>query len=391
MSSEHIDHRPLKKPFAGYEATDTKRRQKWLEERLGIDYSETIYPEPEQLQGIIEYHAGFIPVPMAVASPLHIEGTYARGRFAVPLCTLEGALVMSMCRGMLATSMCGGIQTQYVRQELSRSPAFVFSSAKEAQEFIQWVSKNTQKLKEVAESTTRYGKLIRIDPYLVHRWAVLDMIYETGNAAGQNMVTIATEAACKYMVNHFPVTYLLESGFNSDKKPSSRNLLKGRGHSVVAHAKISRNVLKRVLQVSEKTAYLLHMVSLPLAHLAGSLGNHLHISNSLAAIYLATGQDIACVAENALGHTQLILSDSELEVYVTTPSLTVGTVGGGTRLPMQRKNLELLGCSEGEHASKKFAEIIAASALCLELSLLSAISSGTFSQAHEIYGRKKDE
>lgn len=379
----------LSKPPGGYTKEDTQKRQVWVQAKKGIDVSTPLYPEAEDLQGIIEYHTGFVPVPMAIASPLHINGVYAKGTFAVPLCTLEGALVMSMCRGMLATSLCGGIETQYIRQEVSRGPAFLFKNAGESNKFVQWVNDHYDAIKVAAESTTRFGKLKRIDPFFVHHWVVLDMVYETGDAAGQNMVTIATNAACSYIEKQYPVTFLLESGFNSDKKPSARNLVRGRGHFVIAQAEISHNVLKRVLRISKQDAYLLQTMSLPIAHLIGSLGNHLHISNTLAAVYIATGQDAACVGENSLGHTQLILTDTGLQINLTLPSLTIGTVGGGTRLPMQRRNLELLGCSEDKHASRKFAEIICASTLCLELSLLSAISSGTFSQSHETYGRKK--
>ncbi len=379
----------LSKPPGGYTEEDTKKRQAWLKAKRNVDVSTIDYPEAEELQGIIEYHSGFVPIPLALASPLHIHGIYAEGEFVVPLCTLEGALVMSMCRGMLATSLCGGIQTQYIQQEVSRGPAFIFNSAKESHDFVQWVKNNYDAIKKAAESTTRFGKLKRIDPHFIHRWVVLDMVYETGNAAGQNMVTIATNAACGYIKSQYPVRFLLESGFNSDKKASARNLVQGRGHFVIAQAEISDNVLKRVLRVSKDDVNLLQMMSLPIAHLVGLLGNHLHISNTLAAIYIATGQDAACVGENSLGHTQLIFTETGMQVHVTLPSLTIGTVGGGTRLPVQRRNLELLGCAEGEDASRKFAEIIAASTLCLELSLLSAISSGTFSQSHETYGRKK--
>jgi hydroxymethylglutaryl-CoA reductase (NADPH) len=124
------------------------------------------------------------------------------------------------------------------------------------------------------------------------------------------------------------------------------------------------------------------------AQAIGILGNNLHVANALTAIYLATGQDTACVAENAVAFTQASPRGDGLTIRLTLPSLTVGTVGGGTRMPAQRRNLTLLGCHEGRHASRKLAEIVAACALGLELSLMAAVVSGTFAEAHGKYGRK---
>ena len=113
----------------------------------------------------------------------------------------------------------------------------------------------------------------------------------------------------------------------------------------------------------------------------------MHVSNALTAIYLATGQDTACVAENSIGHYQIEPLENEVKFRLTLPSLTVGTVGGGTRLSPQHQNLKLLGCDVGNDAAKKLAEIICASALALEISLFSALASHTFTRAHMKYGR----
>ncbi len=113
----------------------------------------------------------------------------------------------------------------------------------------------------------------------------------------------------------------------------------------------------------------------------------MHVANALAAIYLATGQDIACVAENAVGTAEFELRNKDdLYATLTMPSISVGTVGGGTRLKQQKVNLEMLGCS-GKNSSKKLAEIVCACALALELSLGGAIVSDEFAQSHAEYGR----
>ncbi|MFQ5677746.1 MAG: hydroxymethylglutaryl-CoA reductase, partial [bacterium] len=76
-----------------------------------------------------------------------------------------------------------------------------------------------------------------------------------------------------------------------------------------------------------------------------------------------------------------------LYATLTMPSISVGTVGGGTRLRQQKRNLEMLGCT-GKNSSKKLAEIVCACALALEISLGGAIVSDEFAQSHAAYGRK---
>ena len=376
------------KPPGGTQAKDRDRRIRWVEKNTGVDLTGTPLPETAELPGIIENHVGFVPLPMSIASPLVVQGTYAQGEFAVPLATLEGTLTLSMTRGLLALAMSGGCRTVHLKQELSRSPAFVLPSISETGPFLEWVNAHLGMLRAAAESTTRYGRLLRIDTVPLQNWMVLDFVYDTGNAAGQNMVTLATEAACQVIQKETGYPYYLESGFNSDKKPSRRTLSAGRGHAVSVEAQLSRDVLE-FLGLTAQSVLDFQQLAVTTAQAIGIQGNNLHVANALTAIYLATGQDAACVAENAVAFTQATLWEEEgLTLRMTLPSLTVGTVGGGTRLPAQQRNLTLLGCQEGPHAARKLAEIIAASALALELSLMAAVVSGTFATAHEKYGRK---
>ena len=150
---------------SGYSKKDTLDRLNWLEEKTGMCFDQTPTNEPEDLKGIIENHVGFLPIPMGIAGPLIINGEYAQGEFTVPVCTLEGTLAISMSRGMYATTLSGGISTQYIKQELSRSPVFVFNSLKESSDFMKWVDTHFVEIKKIAESTTNYGKLLRIDQY----------------------------------------------------------------------------------------------------------------------------------------------------------------------------------------------------------------------------------
>jgi len=373
---------------SGYLSDDSKRRVTWLQDKTGFNYRDLQGDEPEDLKGIIENHIGYMNIPMAIAGPLLLEGQYAKGEFYVPICTLEGTLAISMSRGMYAASASGGIKVMHTKQELSRAPVFIFENLTDSSEFMKWVEKNYNKIKKVAETTTRYGKLLRIDQYPIQNYVVLDIVFDTGNAAGQNMVTLGAKVACDFIKEQTGNEFILESGFNSDKKASSRNMIMGRGHSIVAETTIEHSVLKRVLGARPKDLEKLQQVGPTITAMAGTTGCHLHVSNALTAIYLATGQDTACVAENAIGHFQTEPVDHGVKYRLTLPSLTIGTVGGGTRLKSQQQNLELLGCQNGEFSSRKLAEIIGASTLALEISLMSAIATDTFTKAHMKYGRK---
>lgn len=383
-SSRHT----MGKPPRGYESADSQRRREWLTKNLGMNFESLPEPEPEDLQGIIENHVGFIPMPMSVAAPLVIDGTYAQGEFAVPVCTLEGTLTLSMTRGLLAIAMAGGCKTIHVRQELSRSPYFVMPSVSDTRAFLDWVTSHFNAIREVAESTTRHGKLLRIDPLPLQNWVILDFVFDTGEAAGQNMVTIASDEACRFIEKHTGRRFYIESGYNSDKKPSRRNLMTGRGHGVIVEFTLPEHVLS-FLGVTQQGIIEFQEMAMSAAQSVGMLGNNLHLANALSAIYLATGQDAACVAENAVAFSQATATEAGLYCRMTLPSLTVGTVGGGTRLPIQRRNLQMLGCDGQRYSSRKLAEIIAAAAIALEISLLSAVVSGTFAEAHNKYGRPK--
>ena len=371
----------------GYASKDTDKRLDWLSEKIGFDYDSDLSITPEDLKGIIENHIGFMKIPMAVAGPLKIDGKYAKGEFYVPICTLEGTLAISMTRGMIATHRCDGIRVSHIKQELSRAPVFTFDNLNKSADFMSWIDENFSEIKSIAESTTNYGKLLRIDQYPIQNYVILDFILDTGNAAGQNMVTLAAKNSCDYIKEKTGAEFFLESGFNSDKKASARNMIMGRGHSVIAETTISNSVIRSILDVDIANLKKYQEIGPTTTRLAGTEGCHLHISNALTAIYLATGQDTACVAENSIGHSQIEPQENDVKFRLTLPSMTIGTVGGGTRLSPQQQNLKLLGCDTGDTAARKLAEIICASALALEISLFSALASHTFTRAHMKYGR----
>ncbi|MFM1800751.1 MAG: hypothetical protein RJA81_103 [Planctomycetota bacterium] len=384
---EKAEQTRLSKPPGGFQEKASQKRRDWVSNVTGTDLNFSPLPKPEDLRGIIENHVGYMPVPMAVAGPLVIDGTYAKGEFIIPVCTVEGTLVLSMTRGMMAFAEAGGCKTVHLRQELSRSPGFIMPSITDIPGFINFVQFHEDQIRLVAESTTRYGKLLRIEPVPLQNFVILDFVYDTANAAGQNMVTIATEAACRLISEKTGYPYFLESGYNSDKKPSRRNFADGRGHAVAMEVTLPSHVLDYMGVTAQSVLEFQQMAQVS-SHAMGGLGTNLHAANGLTSLYLAFGQDTACVAENAVAISQAkATDDGGLTCLMTFPSLTVGTVGGGTRLPAQLRNLEMVGCSEGENSSKKLAEIIAAATAALEFSLLAAVVSGTFAKAHATYGR----
>ena len=383
----------MKFPKGGYCETDLIQRKSWLSNKYNVSFNEQSPILPSTYRGLIENQVDEIHLPMSVAGPLRINGTYAKGEFYVPLCTLEGTLTLSMTRGFKVTSLSNGIKTCHIKQELSRSPIFIFSDIDYLHGFIKWIENNFMKIKEVSESTTRHGKLIRIDKYPIQNRLILDFVFYTAEAAGQNMVTFATQTAINFIKDSaIPglKNCFIESNFNGDKNSSHKNLMHGRGHYVIASAVIDNKLIKKFLRVGvdefEKFFINAYLGSV----MAGVNSPNLHVANALSAIYLATGQDIACVAENSLGIVSYENQNGNLYASLTLPSLSIGTVGGGTRLPKQKRNLELLGCSpENKDSSKKLAEIICASALALELSLSGAVGSDEFADAHMAFGRER--
>lgn len=388
----------LRKPPKGWENESTEKRVQWLKEKKGIDYSKILYDEPKDLKGIIENHVGYTTIPTALASPLVLRGDYAKGEFIVPVCTVEGALVYSLTRGMLATAD-EGITVHHYFQKISRAPGFLLKNKEGVHKLSKFIDDHFKEFKEHAESTSSYAKLVEIQKIIDNNAIVLELYFYTDNAAGQNMVTIASRAVVQFVLKNFDVerNYLqdsfIESGVNSDKKMSHRSFVNGRGHFVVATCHVREKTLRRLLNVTSEYLLYAYKCVTVYGYLVGIIGIQFHISNALAAIYLATGQDVACVAENAAGLFFVEKAPDGDGVLITQklPSVTVGTVGGGTKLASQRRNLEIIGCNGGPNSSKKLAEIIVASTLCLELSLFCSIMDDTFTHAHARYGRHHEE
>ena len=348
--------------------------------------------EPEVLTGNVEGFAGVAQVPIGFAGPLRVNGEHAQGEFYVPLATTEGTLVASYNRGMRLAREAGGILTTVLDDAMQRAPCFVFRDARAARAFGVWVERNFTAIKAKAEETTGFGRLRNIEQYAVSKMRFLRFDFTTGDAAGQNMVTKATRHACAWMqeqgiegLEHFA----LAANLDTDKKHSLLNSLHTRGKRVVAEITLPPRLIEEVMHTTARALFAQRQLSNMGSLLSGSISNGAHYANAITAMFIACGQDAANVAESSAGFSYGELKeDGAYYLSITIPSLIVATYGGGTGLPTQRECLEVLG-AYGQDKVLKFAEIVAATVLCGELSLGSAIVSDQWVSSHEALGRNR--
>jgi hydroxymethylglutaryl-CoA reductase (NADPH) len=376
-----------------YSADAVRERQAFVERFAGVtlEHVRQASFDPHAVQGNCEHFTGVAQIPLGFAGPLRIHGEHAQGEFLIPLATSEGTLVASYDRGMKVLNLSGGVTCTVVGDAMQRAPVFVFRDARGARDFVAWVQANRTKIAEEAEATSRVAKLQDIDCYLSNKFAYLRFNFSTGDAAGQNMVGRATFAGCSWILDNYPAVerFYLESNFATDKKASQVNIMRTRGKRVTAEAVVKRDVLVQQMRVEPETLAYHYNVANVGALLSGANNNGLHSANAITAMFIATGQDVANVAESSAGLMYAELTpERDLYLSLTIPSLIVGTHGGGTGLPTQRECLGVLGCV-GKGKVRKLAEIIAGVALAGEISLAAAISSAEWVSAHEQYGRHR--
>ena len=368
-------------------------RREFVREQTGAELSHVgAYSfDPSILPGNIENFAGVAQVPIGIAGPIRVNGEHARGDFYIPLATTEGTLVASYNRGMRLLTECGGVTATVIEEYMQRAPVFSMRTALEAREFGHWIDENYESIRQAAEATTRTGKLAYIGQYQVGPLRYLRFNYTTGDAAGQNMASKATAAACDWIKRNYPYPMhcFLTGNIDTDKKHSYINMLLTRGKRVTAEVVISKQLLQAVMGIDVMQLFAIRQIHNTGSFLAGSASLAAHPANALAAMFIATGQDAANVAEShaALTYSR-ILEDGDFYWSITLPSLIVATYGGGTGLPTQRQCLEMMGCY-GKDKAKKFAEICAAVVLAGETSLASAVVSGDWIGAHEKLGRNR--
>ncbi|MFC7128335.1 hydroxymethylglutaryl-CoA reductase (NADPH) [Haloferax chudinovii] len=375
--------------------TAAEARRSLVEEQSGASLDAVgNYGFPaEAAESAIENMVGAIQVPMGVAGPVSVDGGSVAGEKYLPLATTEGALLASVNRGCSVINGAGGATARVLKSGMTRAPVFRVADVAEAEALVSWTRDNFAALKAAAEETTNHGELLDVTPYVVGNSVYLRFRYDTKDAMGMNMATIATEAACGVVEDETTASLVALSGnLCSDKKPAAINAVEGRGRSVTADVRIPREVVeKRLHTTPEAVAELNTRKNLVGSAKAASLGFNAHVANVVAAMFLATGQDEAQVVEGANAITTAEVQDGDLYVSVSIASLEVGTVGGGTKLPTQSEGLDILGVSGGGDPAGSnadaLAECIAVGSLAGELSLLSALASRHLSSAHAELGR----
>jgi hydroxymethylglutaryl-CoA reductase (NADPH) len=338
----------------------------------------------------IEQPIGAVQIPVGIAGPLKVNGDYAKGEFYVPLATTEGALLASVNRGCSVIAETGGVTTKIIDDKMTRAPVIKAKSVTDAIEIKTWIEENFKELKKAAEVTTRHGKLIKVDPILVvGRYVYPRFVYTTGDSMGMNMVTIATEAALSLLTHKTGAHIVALSGnVCVDKKPSSLNLVEGRGKSFIAEIIIPKEIVEKKLKATSAAIAEVNMSkNLIGSAVSGSMGFNAQYANMIGAMFLATGQDEAHIVEGSIGITTATEEDNgDLYFSVTLPDVPVATIGGGTSIDTARECLEIMGVYGNEKVFK-FAEIIAGTVLAGELSLLGALAAGHLARAHKELGR----
>jgi len=376
-----------------YSREQAEARCEFVRQKTGasLDTVSAYSIDPAVTRGNVENFIGAIQIPLGLAGPMRIRGEHAQGDFYVPLATTEGTLVASYSRGMRAISESGGVKTTVVKHSMQRAPVFMFEDAIQARDFGAWLLDNFDRIGQVAEATTRSGKLTEIEQYPIANMLYTRFCYTTGDAAGQNMTGKATFVACEWIRENHPLKpeYILSGAMDTDKKHSMMNLIRTRGKRVIAEFTLKKEVARDLLRVEPKKLYRYRQIAAVGAIQSGAAYTGAHSANGIAALFIATGQDEANVAESHAGITYgQLLDNGDYYWSVTLPAVICATYGGGTGLPSQRECLEVLGCYGGGKADK-FAEIVAAVVLAGDVSLTSAVLSGDWVSSHETHGRNR--
>ncbi len=393
MSEQDEDRRIPRDPEDDYTREAQAARREFAERVSGASLENvgSYSFDPAILPGNVENFLGVAQVPIGLAGPLLVDGEHAKGEFYVPMATAEGTLVASYNRGMKLLRQVGGVKTTVLDDAMQRAPCFGFSSAREVTPFARWMDEHFDEIKAAAEATTSSGKLRNIEQYTASKILFTRFNYTTGDAAGQNLSGKATSAACDWILANYDGIehFQLESAFATDKKTSQVNMLNTRGKRVVAEATIPNEFVSEVMRSSTKQLFKARQVANLGGFMSGVNNNGSHSANGITAVFIATGQDVANVAESSAAFVYTELNENGDYYYsVTIPSLIVATFGGGTNLATQRECLELLGCA-GAGKVNKLAEIIAGVVLAGEISLAAAISSSDWVSSHEKYGRNR--
>lgn len=376
-------------------------RRAALETRLGIELTATgdycLDPETASDRHC-ENLIGATQVPVGVAGPLTVHGAHADGEFYVPLATTEGALIASINRGASAIRAAGGAIVHAEDVGMTRAPVFKTTGIVQTRAFIDWVEANVETMRTVAEATSRYLRLLDVRTFAMGTTVFVRFRFSSGDAMGMNMATIACDRVVHELIEEATGVQCiaLSGNYCVDKKPAAVNFQEGRGKRIQAEVVLGPETLAKLKTTAADLVEVQYRKNLMGSIAAGSIGYNAHFANVLAAFFLATGQDPAHVAEAAMGVTCIEpRGDDGVMVAVFLPDTPLAAIGGGTTLDTQREALAILGIVPDPKrpgaAALRLAEILAATVLAGELSLMAAFTSQDLASAHERLGRRSED
>jgi hydroxymethylglutaryl-CoA reductase (NADPH) len=281
---------------------------------------------------------------------------------------------------------------------MTRSILLEASNILEAHKAVEHIVQRREMMQTMIAETSRYARLLDIHSQVVGNLIYLRFEFNTADAAGHNMVTLAADRLLEWILTQFQnVKYVSISGnYCTDKKASAVNGILGRGKYVLTEVTISRELCQRLLKTTPEKIVQLNIKKNLIGNvLAGSIRTaNAHFANMLLGFYLATGQDAANIVEGSQGIVHAELRGESLYFTVTLPNVIVGTVGNGKTFDFVQENLRQLGCLEkrapGENA-RRLAVIAACAVLCGELSLLAAQTNpGELMKSHTKLERRKN-
>jgi hydroxymethylglutaryl-CoA reductase (NADPH) len=312
----------------------------------------------------------------------------------VPLAHTEGGLTASMTRGALAAHT---VKTYVLHDRITRASCFVCRDAADAIALANWVAAEVPAMREWLAasddpSLSKHAKLREVKTHVVGEMCHVLWSWTTGDAVGPNMMTRNSYALnMAYVMQRAPVKperSILEANMGGDKKPSHEYFQLGHGKTVLAEAFLSDEQIRRVLRTTAEDLEALSWAGTHGAVASGMQSVAFTPASAIAAIFAATGQDLGMVGTSSMAQGTGRRVEGGLQATIRFGGLEVGTVGGGTTLPSARDWLRTIGCA-GPGQVYRFAQIVAAAALCLEISASGAMAtagSENFFQAHHERG-----
>ncbi|PKS08426.1 hypothetical protein jhhlp_005137 [Lomentospora prolificans] len=343
----------------------------------------------------VENLVGFAKVPLGLAGPLKVLGPQTDGEFYAPLATCEATLIASCARGCRLLNLSKGARFDVLSEGMNRAPVFLLDNPQQAVAFFHFWPSLQDDFKRWTESTSSHLRLKHTKASVIGSNVHVFCAFDCGDASGQNMVTKACQHACTQVMaasikrGHEVKQFLIDGQMASDKKPSWTHVMEPRGVEVMAWATISDQDCRKIMRCSTAQLYKTHRMIKDGGIRNGQFGDNANTANITAAIFIATGQDAASVAEDSWSHltTEYDEATKDMHVSIYFPSLTIGIVGGGTRYPTQKEGLRILGCDGKPGSKHRLAGLIACFSLALELSTTAAITEGTFAKSHMVLAR----